>query len=146
MSRRARKAAQADYVAGFFREYIRALRAVLKRRGLAAARGQRPCSTCAFNPSTDRWPGFQTTMLGLLQAIEAGRPFYCHKGLPRDAKTRQWYWDPRKPKPAECAGWRAIADDPATQRAAVVALQRAGKPPFLRRRAPGTGGGMPRRI
>ena len=129
------------YVRGFLESHIRVLRGILKRRAPTLPADVRsPCHTCAFNPSTDTWLGFETTVLGLLEAIEGGRSFYCHEGLPTD-ENGAWYWDPKQGTvsgltlPPVCAGWRAIADDPATRtagQAAVRALPSA--PRQLRRR------------
>lgn len=37
------------------------------------------CTTCAFEPSTDAWPGFAATTYGLLKSFGDEHPFYCHR-------------------------------------------------------------------
>ncbi len=63
------------------------LRTILKRVGPAVYRRfpntPRPCATCAFNPSTDTWPGADATAYALWQAIAKDEPFYCHKNMQR---------------------------------------------------------------
>ena len=87
-----------------------------------------PCHSCAFNPSTDTWRGFEKTTLGLMDAIREDRTFYCHEQLPR-TPNGDWYFDPTLPPPARCRGWEAIAAHPETKRAAYAAIQFVGRPP-----------------
>ncbi len=120
------------YVQRFMATYIAALRQILKRAWPAYERRHPgtpgPCHTCAFNPSTDAWRGFEKTAFGLMNAIRKGEPFYCHEGLTRSS-TGEWYYDPALPPPARCRGWEAIADEPETAGAAGVAARKIGPAP-----------------
>ena len=129
-ARERRKRETRAYIGRFLRTYIGVLRGILKRRAPdLPADARRPCHSCAFNPSTDTLPGFEKTMLGLIRSLDTGEPFYCHEGLPTDPATGEWYYDPREPLPARCAGWEAIADDPDAKRAGVRAIATVGAPP-----------------
>ena len=61
-----RLAAQTAYVTRFMTAYIAELRSILKRawpgyvRRHPDTRG--PCHSCAFNPGTDTWTGFEKTV------------------------------------------------------------------------------------
>ena len=129
--RRARE--RKDYVQRFMATYIVELRQILGRAWPAYARRhpdtRGPCHSCAFNPGTDTWPGFEQTALGLMTAIRQDRKFYCHEHLSRKANG-DWYWDPSLPTPAPCRGWEAIAAQPETKRAASVAVKRLGPVPL----------------
>ena len=118
------------YLRRFLSRYIGELRRMLKRRWpdhvARYPQTRRPCSTCAFNPSTDTWPGFETTVFELLTAIDRGRPFYCHEDLPTN-HAGEWCWDAEKAH--LCAGWAVVAIDPATRDAPLVAAGRVGTPP-----------------
>jgi hypothetical protein len=74
---------------------------------------RRPCHTCAFNPGTDAWDGFDSTVLNLAAAIAKGEPFYCHENLPRI--NGQWYPTPGLKGMQLCAGWAVIMRQPATK-------------------------------
>ena len=50
----------------------------------------RPCHTCAFNPSTDNWQGFDATVSGLMKSIWHDNPFYCHENIPWKKPTEDW--------------------------------------------------------
>ena len=132
-SRRAdRLAAQTAYVKRFMVSYIATLRSILKRawpeysRRHPDTRG--PCHSCAFNPSTDTWTGFEKTVFSLTNAIRKRQPFYCHEHLPTDP-TGQWYCDPTMEMPPRCRGWDAIADHPETAAAARATVKTLGPPP-----------------
>ena len=117
-----------EFLSRFLRSYVRVLRRILKRRGAPRP----PCHTCAFNPATDDWRGFEKTMVNLMESIHHGRPFVCHEGLPRDP-TGQWCLRTGEMPPL-CAGYEAIKDDPETKRAALEVLkglpvQRKSAPP-----------------
>ena len=104
------------YVQRFMAPYIAELRQILRRawpeyeRRHPDTRG--PCHTCAFNPSTDTWPGFEKTVFGLLETIRKGAPFYCHEHLRTDVDG-DYEWDGMIP-PTVCRGWEAIAAHPDT--------------------------------
>lgn len=94
------------------------------------------CHTCAFNPSTDDWPGMEKTVLELLRALDSGIPFVCHEGLPRTAKG--WYlpvlpmWNPKTralswpagAEPPLCGGYAAVKDLPGIDGAVTRAFGR----------------------
>ena len=84
-----------------------------------------PCHTCAFNPATDSWIGFERTVTSLMDAIKDDQPFFCHEGHPRDESGFQV--DPAK---AElCAGYSAVADHPQIKGAAAKAIRQARRLP-----------------
>ena len=70
--------------------YIAVLRQILKRAWPDYERRHPdtpgPCHSCAFNPSTDTWPGFEKTSLGLMEAVQKDQPFYCHEHLPHETQ------------------------------------------------------------
>jgi len=88
---RNRKRALVDRV---LKAIIVELRAILKR--VAPGYYQRfpnagrPCHSCAFNPSTDSWQGFDTTVSGLMKSIWEDRPFYCHENIPWKKPVQDW--------------------------------------------------------
>ena len=129
MNARQRRAANDAEVRGwllsFLRAYMRILRGLLK--GRAPARS--PCHTCALNPSTDGWVGFELTATKLMDSFENGTPFVCHEGMPRDPTTRQWFIDPRRPLPPLCAAYEALRDEPAVHRAPMRAVRCIGPAP-----------------
>lgn len=97
------------------RAFIRELRELLRR--VPAARQRQRCATCAFNPATDKMRGFDSTCVNLKNAIDLGKPFYCHDDLPY---VRGVGWTP-KPKVEDmrlCGGFADIAADPKTKTAA----------------------------
>ena len=100
-----RLAERRRYVQRFMRTYIADLRQILQRAWPAYERShpdtRGPCHTCAFNPSTDTWPGFEKTAFSLMDAIRKGQPFHCHEGLPTKPNG-EWYYDPAVPPPPRC--------------------------------------------
>lgn len=110
--------------------YIGRMRAILKRTWPDLKQKfpnhRSPCHTCAFNPATDSWPGFEKTVTGLMFAIEDGKPFYCHDKMPQD-DDGQWQMDPDHAQ--LCTGWAALAGEPGLKSVAVAALREAGTPP-----------------
>ena len=105
--------------------YIALLRGMLKRAWPIRPSQRPPCDTCAFNPDTDSWPGFETTVTGLMFAIEGDKPFYCHKGHPRTPTG--WRLDPATAQ--LCVGYEAAATDPDIKAAAAKAMRGIGRPP-----------------
>ena len=89
-----------ECVRRFCLEYIRRLREILKR---TQPKGS-PCSSCAFVIKTDRWVGFMSTIWQLIQAATNGRPFYCHRNMPK--VNGNYKPDPTKMIP--CANYEAI--------------------------------------
>ena len=77
MSGRRHKAKRLDerrrYVQRFMATYIAELRQILRRAWPAYERSHPgtpgPCHTCAFNPCTDTWPGFEKTAFGLMKGM-----------------------------------------------------------------------------
>ena len=136
MSGRQQKAKRARdrkaYVRRFLATYLALLREILKRAWPAYVRGHPdtsgPCHSCAFNPGTDTWPGFEKTAMGLMEAIQKAQPFYCHEHLPTQANG-EWFYDPTLPPPSRCRGWEAIAAHPETKHAAFAAAKCVGHPP-----------------
>ena len=128
---------RADYVRRFLTSYLAVLRQILKRAWPDYERRHPgtpgPGHTCAFNPSTDSWPGFEKAALGLMDAIREDKPFYCHEHLPT-RPNGDWYWDPTLPPPARCRGWEAIAAHPETKGAAFTAIKGLGPVPTRSRR------------
>ena len=117
------------YIRRWCEIYISELRVILKSAWPDVMRRfphhESPCHTCAFNPSTDSWPGFENTVTGLMFAIEEDRPFYCHDG--HRLTSYGWLVDPRKAK--LCAGYAAIAAEPKLKAVAARTLRAAGQPP-----------------
>lgn len=96
---KARRRTQDSRLRGFLLGFIQELRRILKRRWpelRAQFPDQRsPCHTCALNPGTDNWRGFDSTAIALMRAIEYDEPFYCHEPFER---TRDgWKFDREKP-------------------------------------------------
>lgn len=126
-AKRQRKTAKEELL-GVCREFIAELRTILKRN--APAQRERfpemrpPCHTCAFQPSTDSWDGFDTTMVKLGTAIDEGAPFYCHEPLPRD-ETGEWQPPTDLSEAQLCAGWSMVQGDPDTKLAWARACGRA---------------------
>jgi hypothetical protein len=119
------------------RGFIQELRAIFKRvapeRYRQFPNAARCCHTCAFNPSTDNWYGWDKTAYELMKAIRDHRPFYCHENLPWRTPVSDWtreeiqhFMEHRK----LCGGFAAIQGDPKTREAFIVAALRAqGKKP-----------------
>jgi hypothetical protein len=76
------------------RAFLGELRAILKRDAPAyyAAHpdAPRPCHSCAFSPSTDRWTGMETTANHVREALANGSDFSCHQGLPWRKPLQDW--------------------------------------------------------
>lgn len=103
-----------DAVLAIARTFILDLRAIFKREVLArpadAPKLRPPCHTCALNPATDNWAGFDATMIRLGACLESGSTFYCHEPLPKN-DAGEW----QALAPAEmvtCAGWEVVKDSP----------------------------------
>ena len=123
-SRRAdRLAARTAYVKRFMAAYIAELRSILKRAWPNYARRhpdtRGPCHSCAFNPGTDTWTGFEKTVFGLMNAIRKRQPFYCHERLPTDPTSGDWYWDGAR----GAASWSAGPDTPSCSRSSPPTAQ-----------------------
>ena len=95
------------------RQFLRNLRAIYARvlptYNERFPNARKPCHSCAFNPSTDRWVGMESTAYKLAQAIKDDQPFYCHANLPY---MRGFGWIPVKKKLRLCASWATIMNDP----------------------------------
>jgi hypothetical protein len=109
------------------------LRAILKRVAPAYyarfPNAGRPCHSCAFNPSTDSWEGFDTTINGLLKCIHDDRPFYCHEGIPWKKPATEWTpedFAQFKAHAKLCSGF-AILLGPEANRDAKTALLKVAK-------------------
>ncbi len=99
------------------RLYIGELRGILKRRAPSLYRRFpnmiRPCHSCAFNPATDSWQGFEKTALGHQKALATDAPFYCHQGM---AIGRDGEYDPATARGlVPCGGWAAVVGEPETK-------------------------------
>ena len=118
------------YIRRWCEEYIALLREMLKSAWPAIKKDfpqhSPPCHSCAFNPGTDSWPGFEKTALGLMFAIKDDTPFYCHEGFSQD-DDGEWVFDPAKAQ--LCAGYAAVANDPNLKAAALKAVRKAGRSP-----------------
>lgn len=105
-------------------DIVKRLRRVLAQKGPDLYKQfpnmKRPCHTCAFNPQTDEWVGFDATILRLLTALGTSEPFYCHDGMPIVDECYQW------PESMEsvpfCGGWAVVAGLDETAVAFVEAL------------------------
>ena len=126
------KASDRRLVTRVLRLFMQELRAILKRRApehyTQFPNAPRPCHTCAFNPSTDKWQGWDTTANGLQKSIHANQPFYCHEGIPWRKPIAEWtaadlqQFEEHKKM---CAGFAAIVGDPQTKDAFVIAALKA---------------------
>lgn len=93
--------------------FIGQVRALFKRRAPAHyerfPKAARPCATCALNPATDSWPGFEQTTANLMLAINQGAPFYCHTPEPVNGE-----YEVREVRGTRrlCAAWATICGDP----------------------------------
>lgn len=121
-------------IRAIFRNFIGRLR-VIRDRNAPAYFGDNPeasreCATCAFEPSTDGWQGFDATMMHLQKAIAEDRPFFCHHGMTY-VKGHGWI-PPLKinsdgrttedtTKMRLCVGWWIVFQDPATREAFALA-------------------------
>lgn len=94
------KTPQREFVRRFCLGYIKRLREILKRNPPKNS----PCSSCAFAPKTDRWVGFMSTIWHLIQAATNGRPFYCHRNMPKVNGN----YRPDLTKMIPCANYEAI--------------------------------------
>lgn len=111
------------------RAFVWELRKILKRVGPGVYRRcpnmRRPCSTCAFNPSTDSWQGADATAFNLHEAISKDQVFYCHENMQKGPGG----WDPSTaPELLPCAGWMAIVGEPETRTAFLRAALGPNKP------------------
>lgn len=88
------------FIQRFCQGYIERLREILKRNPPKGS----PCASCAFVVKTDRWVGFMSTVWQLIQAATNGRPFYCHRNMPK--VNGNYKPDPAKMIP--CANYEAI--------------------------------------
>lgn len=119
-------------VSRVLRIFMQELRAILKRRAPEHFKqfpnARRPCHTCAFNPSTDTWKGWDTTANGLQKSIHANQPFYCHEDIPWRKPVAEWTAEDHQQFEANkklCAGFAAIVGDPATKDAFCMAAIKA---------------------
>lgn len=134
-AKKKRASERRQYVHQFMVSYMAVLRQILKRDWPNYERRHPdtpgPCHTCAFNPGTDSWSGFEKTALGLMEAIQKDKPFYCHEHLPT-TPSGEWYYDPTLPLPTRCRGWEAITEQPETKHAAFTAIKSLGPVPARR--------------
>lgn len=110
-------------VLNWCRAFIAELRALLRR--VPSEKQRERCATCAFNPATDKMKGFDATCVNLRDAIDRGKPFYCHDDLPF-VKGIGWVAkdDPSQMRP--CGGYADIAGDPDAKSAVDRAIARCG--------------------
>jgi len=104
-------------------------RAILKRVAPAHyerfPNAGRPCHSCAFNPSTDGWQGFDTTVNGLLKCVLNDQPFYCHEGIPWKKPIADWTADDHRQLRDHkqlCAGFAILLEPEANTEAKRVIL------------------------
>lgn len=88
------------FIHRFCQGYMDRLREILK----ANPPKDSPCSSCAFVIKTDRWVGFMSTCWQLMQAATGGRPFYCHRNMPKVNGN----YKPDLAKMIPCANYEAI--------------------------------------
>ena len=112
----------------FLRAFMEELRVIFKRRvGAEYERFPeqgRPCSTCAFNPSTDSWRGAENTAWRLMQALMGEQPFYCHDGFPIGPDGE---YQVTHPEARLCSGWLVVQNDPDSR----AAVARAARTAFV---------------
>jgi hypothetical protein len=127
-TKRERRQQKAELLA-LLRAVIHRLRRILKSEAPAHYSrfpdARRPCHSCAFNPGTDHDRGFDATVVHLVDALLAGRPFFCHEPLPYEAgrgwqfpsleELRATPWLTERTVP--CAGWWIVKDHPEARRA-----------------------------
>lgn len=115
--------------------FMAELRGIFKRHAGVYYRrfpdAPRPCHTCAFNPSTDRMRGADTTAVHMMNALRDGRPFFCHARLPY-TKAEGWTIPTEQlrerwltPLTQPCAGWWLVKDDPDAANAFFVAAMKS---------------------
>lgn len=116
------KAEKRTLVNRVLRAFIGELRVILRRVAPSFYQrypnATRPCHSCAFNPGTDDWQGFDTTANGLMKAIRDDRPFYCHENIPWKKPIAEWTTEDHrhfKEHGKLCAGFAAIQGDPETK-------------------------------
>ncbi len=88
----------------------------------------RPCLTCAFNPSTDSWQGWDKTSYGLMCSIRDDNPFYCHENIPWKTPVKDWTLEQHKhfiENRKLCSGWAVAYSDPAAKMAFIKAATKA---------------------
>lgn len=115
------------------RAFIGELRGIYRRRARDHYRrfpdARRPCESCAFNPRTDRWPGFGTTMMNLYRALRGDIIFRCHVGTAWKKELADMSAGEIREclaAPA-CGGWAVIAGDPNARRAMDVAAEKVAR-------------------
>lgn len=110
------------------RGFMQEIRAIFKRRAATHFRefpkAGRPCHSCALNPSTDQWQGWDSTANELMKAIRDDRPFYCHDNIAWRKPVTEWTAEEiqhfhRHKK--LCAGYAVVVGDAAVKDAFIVA-------------------------
>lgn len=118
-------------VDAFMRAFMTELRVIFKRN--AKEKYQRfpgmatPCSTCAFNESTDSWKGWDATAWGLMRAIDQDRPFYCHhkkSGEEWPTVRGEYALDPTSKDLRACGGWLVVVGEPDAKTAQIRAAMK----------------------
>ncbi len=105
-----------SFLLGVMARFRKWLAADLPRQGQAFPAQKLMCKTCAFRSATDDWKGMEVTVLGFMNAMREGKPFYCHVD-PRTGEDfpiiNGKYLVPEAMamgKPVDvCAGWSAVA-------------------------------------
>lgn len=119
IKRRKKVKRRTDSVFIVLRLFMRELRSIYKRISrayyLTFPNAERPCKTCAFNPATDSWEGWDSTAYAVMKAIRDDTPFYCHEGIPWTTPIEEW--TPEQIKHFEenrqlCSGWAVVYGDP----------------------------------
>jgi hypothetical protein len=99
------------FVRRFCHLYIQKLRAILAKN---PPKGN-PCDSCAFAPHTDSCDGFESTIWNLIQAMQKGAPFYCHRNL--ETVNGDYVKKPGLKGMIPCNNYEAIRHCPDVERA-----------------------------
>jgi len=121
--------------------FIQRIRSLYRERAIAHRSAfpgtPSPCHTCALNPSTDTWQGFDATATNLMDSLLGERPFFCHEPLPyvhyrlRGKCGGEWVPPEAAIRAAHgleigvmrpCAAWWVIKDSPEARRAFIRAV------------------------
>lgn len=103
------------FVRRFCQLYIDKLRAILAKN---PPKGH-PCESCAFAPHTDSWAGFESTIWDLIQAMQKGANFYCHRNL--ETVDGEYVKKPGLKGMIPCNNYEAIRRCPEVEKALIEA-------------------------
>lgn len=87
-----------------------------------------PCASCAFQPATDDWTGWDNTAYHMMQSLRDERPFYCHANLPWTKDIRDWTTEDHQhfhDHAKLCSAYAVIMGDPESKKAFIRAAAKA---------------------